>query len=145
MTALTRRCNRDPHRESWRILYGDIEVGWIGLRSGVPKDVERWGWHCGFFPLSHRGVRAHGVAPTFEKARADFEAAWTDFLPRCSDADFDEHRFERAHLAWKYRMWDTGCRMPTLTAANRSRCFCGVEITTASISDHIRARHMEPA
>jgi hypothetical protein len=87
----------------------------------------------------------HGVAPTFEKARADFEAAWADILPRCSDADFDEHRFERAHLAWKYRMWDTGCRMPTLTAANRSRCFCGVEITTASISDHIRARHMEPA
>jgi hypothetical protein len=143
MAALTCRRNQDRNRESWRILYGDIEVGWIGQRSGVPKDAEQWGWHCGFFPLSQRGVRAHGVAPSFEKARNAFEAAWADILPRCRNTDFDEHRFERAHLAWKYKMWDTGCRMPTQAAADRSRCFCGVEITTASISDHIRARHMD--
>jgi hypothetical protein len=42
MAALTRRRNHDRNRESWRILYGDIEIGWIGQRSGVPKDVERW-------------------------------------------------------------------------------------------------------
>jgi hypothetical protein len=91
MAALTRRRNQDRNRESWRILYGDIEVGWIGQRSGVPKDAEQWGWHCGFFPLSQRGVRAHGVAPSFEKARNAFEAAWADILPRCSNTDFDEH------------------------------------------------------
>jgi hypothetical protein len=145
MTALTRRRNQDSHRESWRIFYGDIEVGWNGERSGVPKDIEQWGWHCGFFPLSHRGVRAHGAAPTFEKAQNAFEAAWTDILPRCSDADFDENRFERAHLVWKYKMWDTGCKLPTQATAGRGQCFCGVEITTASISNHIRAHHMDVA
>jgi hypothetical protein len=32
---------------------------------------------------------------TFERARADFEAAWREYLPDCTDADFDEHRRQR--------------------------------------------------
>jgi hypothetical protein len=79
-----------------------VQVGWIGERAGVPKDVVQWGWFCGF--LSHRGVRADGVAPTFEKARADFGAAWADILPRRTKADFAEHRYQRAFVKWKYRM-----------------------------------------
>jgi hypothetical protein len=144
MAALTRRREKDRHQEGWRIFYGDIEVGWIGQRAGVPKDAEQWGWFCGFFPISHCGG-AEGVAPSFEKARADFEAAWADILPRCTDADFDEHRFQRAKIAWKYRMWDEGCRMPTQTVSGMSKCFCGAIINNKTSGDHIRARHMEAA
>jgi hypothetical protein len=36
-------------------------------------------------------------------------------------------------------------RMPTQTVDDRSRCFCGIEITAKSTSDHIRASHMEAA
>ena len=145
MPALTRRRDQDRHRESWRILYGDIEVGWIGQRSGVPKDVEQWGWFCGFFPLSHRGVRAEGVAPTLEKARAYFEAAWADILPRCTDADFAEHRYQRAFVKWKYQMWREGHKMPTQTMSGMSKCFCGAIINNMTSGDHIRARHLEAA
>src|SRR5262245_17562224 len=113
MPVLTRRRQKDRHQESWRVYYDDVQVGWIGERAGVPKDVAQWGWFCGFFPLSHRGVRADGTATSFEQARAEFEAAWARILPRCTDADFAEHRYQRAFVKWKYRMWSEGHRMPT--------------------------------
>jgi hypothetical protein len=46
--------------------------------------------------------------------------------------------------AWKYAMWDAGCKLPTQTAEGRSRCFCGAEITIANIDEHVYAAHMEP-
>lgn len=42
----------------------------------------------------------------------------------------------RAHTAWKYAMQDAGCRCQTLTAVRV--VFCGTEISTASVDDHIR-------
>jgi hypothetical protein len=35
MPILTRR-GADTHRESWTVYYGDVPVGTIGCRSGVP-------------------------------------------------------------------------------------------------------------
>jgi hypothetical protein len=145
MPTLTRRRDQDRHQEWWQVFHGDVCVGWIGERAGVPKGVAQWGWHCGFYPLTHRGIRADGVADTFDQARSEFEVAWRDYLPRCTDADFAEHRYQRAATAWKYSMWDAGCKMPMQTVDDRSRCFCGVEITAKSTSHHIRARHMEAA
>ncbi len=55
----------------------------------MPKDVEQWGWGCGFYPVSHRGVRADGIAETFDQARREFEAAWRDGMLRCTEADFE--------------------------------------------------------
>jgi hypothetical protein len=142
MPALTRRREKDRHQESWSIYFGDVRIGWIGERAGVPKSVEQWGWTCGFYP---RDGHVSGTAGSFDQARADFERAWRDYLLRCTDADFAEHRYQRAAAAWKYSMWDAGCRMPTQTVDDRSRCFCGAQITAKSTSDHIRARHMEAA
>ena len=143
MPALALRRQKDRHQESWQVCYGDVQVGWIGERAGVPKDAEQWGWHCGFFPLTHRGLRAHGVAESFDQARSAFEAAWRDYLPRCTEADFDEYRFERAHDAWKRRMWDAGCPMPSPTLSGTTKCFCGATISLRTSEDHIRAHHME--
>jgi hypothetical protein len=57
MPALTRRSN-DAHAESWQIFYGDVQVGTIGIRAGVPVDVDQWGWSCGFYPGSHPGEQS---------------------------------------------------------------------------------------
>ena len=62
------------------------------------------GWICGFYPVSHRGFRSDGFAETFEEARHEFEVAWSEYLFRCTDADFDRYRSERAFTAWKYAM-----------------------------------------
>jgi integrase len=54
MPALTRR--RSPDRpDCWKVYYGDVRVGTIAVRAGVPVDVDQWGWQCGFYPPSHQG------------------------------------------------------------------------------------------
>jgi hypothetical protein len=45
MPALTRR--RYPERpDCWHVYYGDVHVGTIAIRAGVPVDVDQWGWDC---------------------------------------------------------------------------------------------------
>jgi hypothetical protein len=102
------------------------------------------GWSVGFYPLAHRGEREDGTAPDFFRARVDFGAAWSRLLPKITDADLAEYRRERAHAAWKYRMWETGCKLPTQVASGRSRCFCGAEIDIAGTEGHVYAAHIAP-
>jgi len=80
-----------------------------------------------------------------EQARAAFDCAWPDYLPRCTEADFAENRRLRAATAWKYWMHDTGTLLPTQLASGRSKCFCGAALTIASVDDHIRQTHMDMA
>jgi hypothetical protein len=50
-------------------MYGDVYVGTIAIRSGIPHDQAPWGWRCGFYPGSEPGECTSGSAPTFEQAR----------------------------------------------------------------------------
>jgi hypothetical protein len=79
----------------------------------MPLSVQQWRWDCGFFPPSHRGRSRTGYAASFEQARSGLEIAWKDYLPGCTDADFSEHRRQRAWTAWKYAMHDAGLPLPT--------------------------------
>jgi hypothetical protein len=112
MPALTRRRAKDAHQECWHIIYGDVHVGTITERAGVPHDVDQWGWDCGFYPVTHRREHAEGTAVSLEQARADFEAAWTDYLPKCTPADFKEYRRQRAWTGGSTRCTTPGrkCR-----------------------------------
>ena len=139
MTELTRRRMKDSKVDVWHVYYGDVQVGSIGMRSGVPNEVDQWGWTCCF--NSQRLRITEGTAPTFELARAKFEEAWQAYLPGCIDADFAEHREHRAWTTWKYAMHDAGLRLPTQVACGRARCFCGAEIDIASMSPHVNERH----
>jgi hypothetical protein len=75
MTELTRRPAKRPDR-GWVVYFGDVCVGHIGLRAGVPVSEPQWGWTCGFYPGCDPGKQTNGTADTFEKARAEFEEAW---------------------------------------------------------------------
>jgi hypothetical protein len=55
MPALTRRRCPDARQECWLIYYGDVHVGTIAIRSGIPHDKDPWGWRCGFYPGSEPG------------------------------------------------------------------------------------------
>jgi hypothetical protein len=146
MPELSRRRSREGHQECWHIYYGDVRVGTITERAGVPHDVDQWGWRCGFYPVTHQHLHADGTAETFEQARADFEAAWAEYLPRCAPTDFEEHRRQRAWTAWKYAMHDTATKMPTSAPSGRSQCFCGTEIDIAGTERHVYEAHMtEPS
>jgi hypothetical protein len=112
MPALTRRRDHDRREECWLIYYGDVHVGTIAIRSGIPHDREPWGWRCGFYPGSNPGEQTTGIASTFEQARVCFEAAWGVFLAKRTEADFQEWRDQQAWTAAKYRRFDRGERAP---------------------------------
>jgi hypothetical protein len=152
MPALTRRRDPESHQECWHVYHGDFRVGTIGERAGVPHDVDQWGWDVGFYPVDHRtgydrsrDWRPSGIAATFEEARAAFEAAWHDYLPCCTEDDFAENRRYRALTAWRYRMHDTGTRLPTELPSGQSKCFCGAPLTIASVEGHLEQAHMDMA
>jgi hypothetical protein len=140
---LTRRRDPNAHQECWRIYYGDVQIGAIAVRSGVPVYQDQWSWSLGFYPVSHRGEVAAGTAPTLEQARSEFEAAWRMLLPKLSEADFQAYRRQRTFVSWKYAMWETGCKLPTQVVDGRSRCSCGAEIGIADVERHVHAAHME--
>jgi hypothetical protein len=50
MPTLTRRRVPEAANEAWRVFYGDVPVGTISIRAGVPVDANQWGWKCGFYP-----------------------------------------------------------------------------------------------
>jgi hypothetical protein len=112
MPALTRRRSPDALEETWLVYYGDVHVGTIGLRSGQPTTAEPWGWRCGFYPGSHPREHQSGTAATFDQARADFEAAWREYLPKRTPPDFQAWRDQEAWTREKYRRFDRGERMP---------------------------------
>jgi hypothetical protein len=111
MPALTRR--RYPERpDCWHVFFGDVHVGTIARRIGQPLALDQWEWRCGFYPGSGPGECANGTAETFDRGRADFEAAWKLFLANRTEADFREWRDQDAWTAEKYRRFDRGERMP---------------------------------
>lgn len=142
MATLTRRRDPDAPLESWRVMYGDVLAGMISLRTGNPDWTSPWQWFCGFYPGSHPGEQSVGMAETFDEARAAFEQAWAAFLARRSLEDFETYRRDRAFRAWKYVMWDAGCRLPTQSTSGQSRCFCGAIIDLKTTDLHVYSSHM---
>jgi hypothetical protein len=109
------------------------------MRSGNPADTDPCGWRCGFYPGSYPRECTSGTAATFDQARIDFEEAWRDFLADRTEADFDEYRKHGAWTAWKYAMWDSGCKLPTQVASGQFRCFCGAGLATGDATSSIMA------
>jgi hypothetical protein len=125
MPALTRRRSDNPHQVTWHIYYGDVRIGSIGERAGVPLDVDRWGWNVGFYPGSEPGELRRGTAPDFFTARREFEIAWREFSGTKTDADYQEWRDHRDFMASKYASWARGEKPPP--ASSMMRCVCGVQ------------------
>jgi hypothetical protein len=68
MPTLTRRRHQSSSgQEVWRIRYGDVQVGMIAERSGVPVDADQWGWACGFYPGVEPAQHRQGSAATFDE------------------------------------------------------------------------------
>src|SRR5438477_1420133 len=108
MPALTRRRSDNPHQETWLVYYGDVQVGTIGRRAGVPVDVDQWGWSCGFYPGTRPGEHLGGTAATLDQARDAFARAWPVFLANRTEADFQAWRDQRDFTTRKYAAWERG-------------------------------------
>src|SRR3982074_3389123 len=121
MPALTRRRSPDAREECWQIFYGDVRVGTIAKRVGIPRDQAPWGWSCGFYPGSHPGECTGGAAATLDQARPDFEKAWAVFLSKRTEADFQEWRDQQEWTERKYAIRTRGERMPSQEFADDVR------------------------
>jgi hypothetical protein len=111
MPTLTRkRVNDRP--VTWYVHFAGVRVGVIVERCGAPPGSDQWQWCCGFYPGSDPGDDRHGTAATFEAARAAFEAAWREYLPKRSEADFETWRDQRDWTAEKYHRFDRHEPMP---------------------------------
>jgi hypothetical protein len=127
MPALIRRRIPDARSEAWRVFYGDVPVGTIGVRSGVPVHVDQWGWSCGFSPGLNPGQHHDGSAATFERARAAFEEAWRKLLPKIPEGAFAEYRRDRAWRAEVAAARERGEKLPSEVPISMMRCVCGVK------------------
>jgi len=125
MPELTRRRSPDAPDECWHVYYGDVRVGTIAIRTGIPPDEDPWGWACGFYPGSHPGECTDGAAATLDQARVEFEDAWRLFLSKRTDADFQAWRAQRDWTDRKYAMWQAGERMPSQKPSSLMTCSCG--------------------
>jgi hypothetical protein len=105
MPILTRKCVND-RPVTWHVHYAGVRVGVIVERSGAPPSSDQWEWLCGFYPGSNPGEQRFGTAANFDAARAAFEVAWRDYLPKRTDADFEEWRQDAAWHTAKYVRWD---------------------------------------
>jgi hypothetical protein len=132
-----------PHPErsdSWHVYYGDVQVGTIAVQSGLRHTLGNGAGIAGSIRCHIAVARARGYA---DEARAGFERAWTNYLPRCTEADFDEYRRERAWTAWKYAMYAAGLQLPTQSTSGQARCFCGATIDMAVTDRHVHDAHMD--
>ncbi|MGA2057949.1 MAG: hypothetical protein ABSG88_21915 [Bradyrhizobium sp.] len=125
MPALTRRRGDNPHQVTWHVYYGDVHVGTIGERAGVPFDVDQWQWSCGFYPGLHPGQHCYGTAASFGEARAGLEADWKGLLPEIPEGAFEEWRHQRDWTERKYAMWSRGEKLPSQIPSSMMRCPCG--------------------
>ena len=125
MPTLTRRRSVDSRREVWLVFYGDIPVGTIGERAGVPADLDQWGWTSGFYPGVEPRQHQGGTASCFEEARAEFEAAWNLLLPTLTEAAFAEWRSDRDFRAKIREKRTRGEKLDTEIPNSMMRCVCG--------------------
>jgi hypothetical protein len=111
---------------TWHVFYDDIRVGTIGQRAGVPVEVDRWEWNCGFYPGLHSGQYRSGTAPTFDEACAGFEADWKDLPPEIPDGAFEEYRQDREARAEMRAKRARGEKLDSEIPSSIMRCVCGI-------------------
>jgi len=108
MPVLIRR--RDPHRsDCWHIHFDDITkaVGNPRLVRGLAMAVRLLSRLEARRALQRLGAVVRGGS------RAAFEVAWSEYLPKSTEANF---RASRVHEAWtreKYARFDCGERIPS--------------------------------
>jgi hypothetical protein len=121
-------------------------AGTCGHDRDPPPGEDPWGWACGFYPGSHPGERTDGTAATFDQARADFEAAWREFLSRRTEADFETWRAQRDWTARKYAMWQAGKPMPSQKPGSLMTCTCGQVFDSHRLEDtRVHVPHISAA
>jgi hypothetical protein len=106
------RC-RDPDArgERWRVCYGDVQIGRIGICASAPVDANQWAWTSGFYP--NRGRLGHSAVFDLFNAPAALRGYLVLAVAKVTEADFEEYRRQRDRSDLETCHLETCCRMPT--------------------------------
>jgi hypothetical protein len=141
MPALTRR--RHPERpDCWHVTMAMCKSARLRSNRDCRSAPSNGDGTAAFVPPSHRGRDLAGYSSSFGQARDAFEAAWKDYLTRCTPPDLDDYRRQCAWTGWKYAMHDVDLRLPTKFTEGRARCFCGATIDIQGTATHVYAADM---
>ena len=157
MPTLSRRRSDNPHQITWHVHYGDLHVGTIG-ESGAPPPPPPPPPSLFFFSaLAFRSTSIHGnglaastrvcirasarygTAPTFEEARAGFEADWKALLPEIPESAFEEYRQDRESRAEMRAIQACGEKLPSEVFSLIMRCVCGVRFDSHKPTESYRS------
>jgi hypothetical protein len=125
MPELTRRRDPEAPDECWHVYHGDVRVGTIAKRVGIPFDEELWGWLCGFYPGCHPRERTDGTAATFNQARTEFEEAWQVFLSNRTEATSPNGAINGIGSRGNMPCGRRGEKLPSQRPNTMMRCPCG--------------------
>jgi hypothetical protein len=120
LPALTRRRYPERH-DCWHVYYGDVHVGTIAPRTGVPHDEDPWGWSCGFASRGMHQRIGRNFRPGARRlrsrmARVSVEADESRFSGVARRAGLD--RAQICHVA-------AGERLPSQKPSSLMTCPCG--------------------
>jgi len=123
----------DAKQECPQIFYGDVRLGTIAKRIGIPNDQPRWGWSCGFYPGSDPGDCTNGSAATFLRAISRLPGA---SVCQSDRGDFQE-RDQQESTERKYTMRTQGERMPSQKPTSLIRCTCAQVFDTHRLEETV--------
>jgi hypothetical protein len=111
----------DAREECWHVYYGDVHVGTIAIRTGIPFDED-------LRLLS--GQRAGRVIRTGPQPPSTMLAPISKphgayFRPSEPRGDYQAYRGARDWHARKYAMWEAGERLPSQKFSSLRICPCG--------------------
>jgi hypothetical protein len=94
--------------------------------------------------MSHVNVEPNdadlGALPALTRHRSP-DAKRGTWLPKFTEATFNEYCRQRAMDAWKRVTWEAGLKLPTQVADGRSRCSTARRFRIADV-EHVLAVHM---
>src|SRR6266550_6681351 len=135
MPALTRRRSPDAPDECWHVYYGDVRVGTIALRTGMPP-----GEDPGAGPAASMPAPIRENAPTAPRPRSTGPALISRRRGGCSCRTGGRPIFRRGATSGIGRRVSMRCgneakRMPTQRPGSLMRCPCG-EIFNSHLLEH---------
>jgi hypothetical protein len=78
------------------------------------------------------------------KGAGDFEAAWRDYLPGCTEADFTEYRRQRDWTGWHYATWGRPEAADAITRWTCAMLLRDAHRYPGHRSAHLRRTHEHP-
>jgi hypothetical protein len=112
MPELTRRGSPDAPDECWHVFYGDVRVGTIALRTGMPPGKVLGAGHAASIPAAIPANARTAPRPRSPRPAPTSRQRGGYFCQNRTEADFQAWRDQRDWTAEKYRRFDRGERMP---------------------------------